>query len=74
LFSSPSNQPAAAFTLVDCGDRSVVFENKQHDFPQRVIYRRESDQLIARIEGTIGGVERRLEWRWNRTTNNDHQK
>jgi hypothetical protein len=27
-----------------------VFENLQHDFPQRIVYRRAADTLIARIE------------------------
>lgn len=28
------------FTLVACGERSAVFENATHDFPQRLSYRR----------------------------------
>jgi hypothetical protein len=44
----------------------VVFENEAHDFPQRVIYRREGDRLLARIEGKIGGKERSADWIFNR--------
>jgi hypothetical protein len=33
-----------------------VFENLEHDFPQRIIYRRNQDgSLTARIEGDRGG-------------------
>ena len=37
----------------------VVFENPQHDFPQRIIYRLEKDgSLLARIEGVNQGREK----------------
>ena len=36
---------------------AALFENTAHDFPQRIIYRRDADgSLLARIEG---GAERR---------------
>ena len=35
---------------------SAVFENPEHDFPQRVIYRSDKPEtLSARIEGTLSG-------------------
>lgn len=41
----------------------VVFENPQHDFPQRIVYTKKSDgTLVARIEGTVNGAERSKEW------------
>lgn len=55
----PSGQPEASFKLVRVGDREVVFENSEHDFPQRIIYRLGADgSLVARIEGTTGGKAR----------------
>lgn len=62
--ASPGGKPATPFraTLVS-GDR-VVFENKEHDFPQRVLYWRAPGALHARIEGTIGGKTQSMEWRW----------
>ena len=40
------------FKLIKSSDNDVIFENPEHDFPQRIIYRRESaDALFARIEG-----------------------
>ena len=47
-------QSATAFRLVRAGAREAVFENPGHDFPQRVIYRREGDRLTGRIEGADG--------------------
>ena len=51
----PSGQKEASFPLVRLSGQEVVFENPQHDFPQRVIYRREGDLLTGRIEGREGG-------------------
>jgi hypothetical protein len=41
----------------------VVFENLQHDFPQRIIYRSLSgDRLAARIEGVRGGLLKGIDY------------
>jgi hypothetical protein len=40
-----------------------VFENPQHDFPIRVMYRREkTGGLLAAIEGNRNGTLRRIEY------------
>lgn len=50
--ASPSRQSPTAFTSVDASDTALVFENLEHDFPQRILYRPQgSDSLVARIEG-----------------------
>jgi hypothetical protein len=66
--ASPNGRsPATEFKLKEMGDKRVVFENPTHDFPQRVIYWREADGgMKARIEGTVQGKERGLEWRFER--------
>ena len=48
------------------GQAFVVFENPEHDYPQRILYLRDGDELTARIEGTAGGVEKSSEWTWTR--------
>lgn len=58
----PSGQPSAVFTSAMIADREVVFENLQHDFPQRVGYKRNGDALLAWIEGTRDGKTRRIEF------------
>jgi hypothetical protein len=51
--AEPSGQPPADFIASTMSDTLVVFENPEHDFPQRIIYRRRgADTLVARIEGT----------------------
>ncbi len=44
------------FPFLKMGEREVVFENLNHDFPQRIIYRQTAaDSLFARIEGMQNG-------------------
>lgn len=48
----PSGQQETAFTSVVVSDTLLVFENLEHDFPQRIIYRKQgADSVVARAEG-----------------------
>lgn len=50
--ATPSGQQTVSFTSTSVTDTSFTVENLQHDFPQRIIYRRRgADSVIARIEG-----------------------
>lgn len=50
--SLPSGQSEASFAATQVTDSGFTVENPQHDFPQRISYRRRgADSLIARIEG-----------------------
>jgi hypothetical protein len=63
----PSGQPSAVFRAKEVGEQRVVFENPEHDFPQRVGYERKSaDALSAWIEGTANGRARRVDFSYNR--------
>jgi uncharacterized protein DUF6265 len=63
----PSGQPAAMFLSKSISDSSVLFENPEHDFPQRIGYRREgANSLLAWIEGTQNGQLRRIEFPYRR--------
>jgi hypothetical protein len=44
-----------AFRLARSGPNEAVFENPAHDYPQRIVYRREGEELIARTEDMAGG-------------------
>ena len=59
--------PATPFALATLDGERVVFENRAHDFPQRLIYWKDGNALRARIEGTMNGKERSMEWRWTRS-------
>ena len=61
FIAKPSGQPEAMFKMVKGSANEVIFENPQHDFPQRVIYRLQTDgSLLGRIEGTSKGKESQL--------------
>jgi len=69
LFAQPSGKPPAAFVVKTFTEREIVFENPEHEFPQRVAYRFEPPtQLRARIEGTRQGTERRIEYPMTRVS------
>jgi hypothetical protein len=65
-YASPGGKAPVEFKLKEAGDRRVVFENAAHDFPQRILYWRDGEHLVARIEGTIKGKARSEEWRFSR--------
>ena len=57
--------PATPFPLKEVKGMRVVFENPTHDFPQRIIYWKDGNDLRARIEGTMNGKAASEEWRWS---------
>lgn len=62
--ASPGGRPPTSFRATQVTADRVVFENKAHDFPQRILYWRSPGALHARIEGLDGGKEAAIEWRW----------
>ena len=63
----PSGQAGAVFMLKTVSDTQVVFENLSHDFPQRVGYeKRDADELLAWVEGTTNGQQRRIPFTYRR--------
>jgi hypothetical protein len=61
-----ANKDETRFRMVKAVDNEVVFENPTHDFPQRVIYRRNGEKLAARIEGTSNGKTRGIDFPYTR--------
>ncbi|OQP45601.1 DUF6265 family protein [Niastella populi] len=58
VVSDQNNQQPVPFKLVSCIGNRYVFENREHDYPQRVIYELVSmNDLRARIEGSKNGKE-----------------
>jgi Domain of unknown function (DUF6265) len=64
--ATPSGQETASFTLSGGAAGEFIFENKQHDFPQRVIYKLQDGSLLARIEGTMNGTLKGIEFPMHR--------
>lgn len=67
--SQPGGRPPHPFRVKELTARSVVFEDPEHDFPQRLMYWLDDrGALHARIEGTMNGKLASENWRWKRTT------
>lgn len=56
------------FKLIKLDKNEVTFENSEHDFPQRIIYKLKADgSLHARIEGrTTKGEEQGMDFLFNK--------
>lgn len=65
--ATPSGQATDSFTAIEVTDSLVTFENKAHDFPQRVGYRLLADGgMKGWIEGTRDGKTRHVEFPYQR--------
>ena len=64
--ASPMGREATPFKLTDSdGKTMAVFENPDHDFPKKIVYRLDGqDKLCAEVSGTINGAERSERWCW----------
>jgi Domain of unknown function (DUF6265) len=63
--TQPGGQAATPFKAKEVSADRVVFENLEHDFPQRILYwRARPGELRARIEGTVKGKLQGAEWTW----------
>ena len=59
----PSGKPPVLFTASAITDSSVVFENAQQEFPQKIGYRRDGDNAMhAWIEGSRNGEMRHVDF------------
>ena len=66
--ASPRGQPSVIFPVIEFTDSSLVFENRSHDFPQKIRYHRGSaDSLYATISGMVGGRSRTINFEYGRT-------
>lgn len=60
FIAQPSGQKEAAFQLLGLEENGVIFENREHDFPQRILYTRQPDgSVLAAIEGPLGMDDKR---------------
>jgi len=62
FIAKPSGQAETSFPLLKSAAREVVFENRAHDFPNRVIYRVDGETLVGRIEGTRNGKPQSIDY------------
>ena len=51
FIARPGGGPPVEFTLVEARDGYARFENPAHDFPRRIVYRRDGELLFAAATG-----------------------
>ena len=67
LMPQPRGRPPTEFRLTSLDSASAVWENRAHDFPQRISYRRAgTDSLAASVAGPGPNGTRTMEWRMAR--------
>ena len=65
--ASPSRQATTEFKASLVLDSAVAFENPEHDFPKKIMYRKAgADSIVASIEGPRGGQTRRIAYPYRR--------
>jgi len=53
--AQPGGRPPTDFKLTRWDGTEAIFENPQHDFPKRILYRRLPDNVVvARVDGGAG--------------------
>lgn len=67
LVAQPMGRAGTDFALVEADADHAVFANPAHDFPKRVVYRRDGpDGLVARVEGAGDEPGKAEEFRYRR--------
>lgn len=55
------------FKLIEPAENKIIFENKEHDFPQRITYEFiEKNELIATISGLMNGALKEITFEYTR--------
>jgi len=68
FIAMPRGRNETPFPMKELGPKRVVFENPEHDYPQRILYWQEKPgELKAHTEGTIRGKLEFEEWTWKRS-------
>jgi hypothetical protein len=65
-----ANTTETAFKLKTAAGTEFTFENAEHDFPQRIIYKINVNVLAARIEGARNGKSMGFDFNMNRISCN----
>lgn len=62
----PNGGTPTGFKMTGSGPTSAVFENPEHDFPQKITYERCGEDLCAEVSGTNSGQAMKMAWRFKK--------
>lgn len=76
FWASPNGDTPTPFRMLEAesGSQRAVFDRGGSEFPTRVVYWRDGEALLARIEGRRRGNPAAIEWRFTRGTAEDCPK
>ncbi|MDC8001978.1 DUF6265 family protein [Aequorivita todarodis] len=64
---SENGAKPVSFKMISQENGQVIFENKNHDFPERIVYTNPAkDSLHAWIEGTVNGQPKKTDFHFSR--------
>jgi Domain of unknown function (DUF6265) len=67
IVEDQNNRQPVEFKMIFGENKKFIFENKLHDFPQRIIYSLiTADSIIARVEGSQDGKESGIDFHFAR--------
>ena len=65
--ANQNDSKPVTFKMISLENGQVTFENKSHDFPQRITYSTPAkDSLHAWIEGTVNGESKKVDFHFSR--------
>ncbi|MBN8702858.1 MAG: hypothetical protein J0M08_07320 [Bacteroidetes bacterium] len=63
FIASINHSAPTLFTLIENDTNTLIFENKEHDFPNKVVYENKGHKnMIAWIEGKVKGETKKEEY------------
>ncbi len=62
--AQPGGRAPVAFRLTAASGTGATFENPAHDYPQRIVYRRDGETLVATISAIDGANA--MQWTYRR--------
>ena len=65
--ANDKGSPPVTFRFISSEENQFTFENKSHDFPERITYTNPvKDSLHAWIEGTVNNEKKKVEFKFSR--------
>lgn len=65
-----NNEQPVAFTITSFSDSGFIAENRQHDFPKRILYKFvNKDSIYARVDDGLENPQRKAEFYYSRSKN-----
>ncbi len=65
--SDQNEAEEVSFEEISWTDNKIVFENKEHDFPQQITYElKDNDHMAAFISGDLNGSPQRIDFKFTK--------